>query len=168
MTFRTPALAALFATLTLACGGKLVDEAPFTSSGEQLQLSWESTVPEGEASLWLDYALSTASEAEHATSSRDPVYHLHGTLSVTTGGNAVYDGVLRLDSEQPPPTTTSSSVTVGARESCGVKGCDIAGRVRALPLEGLAAGSPLRIEATMPQASEDASVKELSLQLRAK
>lgn len=170
MTLRRPAmlLVITFLTLSLACGGKLVEDKPFTLTNSQATLSWDVPVPEGEASLWLDYALATGSEYDFSEGGQEPVYDLAGTMSVTTSGNPVYDGVLRLSSDAPPTTSTSSSVTIGSRQSCGNSGCTISGRIRALDLEGLAAGSPLEIRASLPLEGDQIRIEGLSLQLRAK
>lgn len=152
----------------VACGGKLVAEQAFEPSGDQLQLQWETTLPEGEGSLWLKYHLETGSEYDAGRSRTEPVYRTAGTLTVTTSGNAVYDGVLRLDDGKPPTTQMSSTVTVGSSESCGTSSCTIKGRVRTLDLGALSSGSPLVIQANIPAKGEQVAVQSLSMQLRAK
>jgi hypothetical protein len=166
MTLRD--LVLLLTLATSACGGKLVAEQPFGPQGDRMVLEWETTVPEGEPSLWLKYHLQTGSEYNAGRSRTDAVYTVEGVLKVTTGGNAVYDGVLRLDDGQPPTTQLSSTVTVGSSETCGSSGCTLKGRVRALELTELSAGSPLIIHASVPVQGDQISVNELSMQLRAK
>ncbi len=156
------------AVLALACGGKLVDERAFVQQGERLTLDWETTVPEGEPSFWLAYDLHTGSEYDMGRGSTDPVYNAQGTLAVTTGGNAVYDGLLRLDDGQAPTTQLSSTVTVGSSETCGTDGCRVKGRVRTLNLDDLSAGSPLVVEASIPVQGDSVTVEALTLQMRAK
>jgi hypothetical protein len=170
MTFRIPSPLLSIPTLLLgvACGGKLVAEQPFALAAGKATIDWETTVPDGEASLWLDYALSTGSESHHASSGQEPVYHLAGTLGVTTSDNAVYAGVLRLDSEQPPTTQGGATVTLGASEKCSFEGCELAGRVRILELGELSAGSPLVIRAELPLEGDRISIEGLNMQLRAK
>jgi hypothetical protein len=169
MTMRRPTmfLTILFPTLILACGGKLVTEQPFTLADGRATLAWDVPVPEGEGSLWLDYQLVTGSEYD-IDHGHDPVYDLAGTMTVTTSGNAVYDGVLRVSSSAPPTTQSSSKVTIGSSQSCGGSGCEISGRVRALELSTLATGSPLVIQASLPLEGDQIRIEGLSLQLRAK
>lgn len=170
MTFRPRALAlaaAALSTLT-ACGGKLIAEQPFAVASDKVTLAWETTVPEGEASLWLDYDLQTGSETDIGHRELDPVYDLAGIMRVTTGANPVYDGHLRLSSDDPPTTQLTSKVTIGSRQSCNTKGCSISGRVRALSLDTLAAGSTIVISAALPLEGRQIRVEALSMQLRAK
>jgi len=170
MTFRTPSMmlaAAALATLT-ACGGKLITEQPFAISGDTVTVAWETTVPEGEASLWLDYSLETGSEHDITQGTTDAVYHMKGLLKVTSSDNPAYDGPLYLRSDGPPTTQLTSTVTIGSRQSCSTKGCSISGRVRALNLDTLAAGSPIVISAALPVQGEQIRIESLGMQLRAK
>ncbi len=167
MTLRTPAMMLVIATVT-ACGGKLVDERPFTVASDKVTLAWETTVPEGEASLWLDYKLETGSEHDITQGRTDAVYHMQGLLSVTSSGNPAYDGPLYLRSDGPPTTALTSTVTIGSTKTCSAKGCSISGRVRTLNLDTLAAGSPIVISAALPLEGDQIRIESLGMQLRAK
>jgi hypothetical protein len=169
MTPRSPAslLAILLPALLFSCGGKLVAEQSFDLSEGAATLDWEAPAPEGETSLWLAYTLSTGSENDFADQEREPVYHIPGTLELTHRGSPVYEGVLRLDSEQPP-TSVGGTVRVGSRESCNAKGCTISGRVRALELGELGPGGLLRIHAQLPLEGQPGAIEALTMQLRSK
>ncbi len=170
MTIRSSAmlLTVLSPALLTACGGKLVAEQPFALADGKASLDWEVPMPQGKASLWLDYAMSTPSEVDLTDRGPEPVYNVVGTMSITTSGNTVYDGVLQLDDGQPCTTTTGSSATIGSSESCNPAGCTVTGRRLAMKLENLAEGSPLVIHAELPANGGGASIESLSLQLRAK
>ena len=159
---------ALALPLSIGCGGKLVAEQPFAIADGQATISWEVPVPEGDASLWLAYELRGASENDFDHDGYDARYQLAGELSVTTSGNPVYQGKLQLSSEGSPTTQGGTTVTIGSSQSCTPSGCDISGRVRALRLEGLLAGSPLMIEASLPTQIEYTSLEALRMQLRAR
>jgi hypothetical protein len=170
MTLRSPAMpmSLLFPALLFSCGGKLVAEEPFALAAGQATLDWETPVPEGEASLWLVYRLSTASENNLSDYGVEPIYHIIGTADITTGGVPVYQGALRLDSSEPPTTAVRSSTRMGSRENCSPKGCEVSGRIRALELHELAPGSPLSIHAQLPLQGQPGVIEELTMQLRAK
>ncbi len=155
-------------TLTTACGGKLVAEQPFSLADGKATLAWEITVPEGEASLWLDYELATGVERDVGRDDLDPRYQLQGLLKVTSSGNPVYDGSLWLRSDGPPTSALTTTVTIGSSKSCGASGCEISGRVHTLDLSGLAAGSPVVISAALPLEVEHSRIEALKLQLRSK
>ena len=155
--------------LTAGCGGKLVAQQRFTMNAELASLSWETQVPAGQPSLWLEYAeLSCPSERTYSSDNAEPVYTFVGNLRVSTGGNAVYDGGLRLAETGTPTSGMSGTVRASSRERCGPSHCELSGRVKIVELDDLAAGSPLLIEASLPPSADDATVGSISMQLRAK
>ncbi len=170
MTVRSLAMLLTLPTLVgmTACGGKLIAEQPFVVSGDTVTLAWETTVPAGEASLWLDYALETGSEHDITQGTSDAVYHMKGLLQVTSDGTPVYDGPLYLRSNGPPTDQLTSTVTIGSSQSCSSKGCSIGGRVKALKLDAAAEGSPIVISAALPLEGDQIRIEDLSLQLRSK
>jgi len=170
MTCRTPTMMSIIAALATmtSCGGKLIAQQPFSVSGDKVTIAWETGVPDGEVSLWLDYSLETGSEHDITQGTTDAVYHMKGLLKVTSGGNPVYDGPLYLRSDGPPTTQLTSTVTVGSSQSCSGKGCSMSGRVRALNLDTLSPGSPIVISAALPQDGDQIHIESLVMQIRAK
>ncbi|MFH1464302.1 MAG: hypothetical protein ABIO70_07935 [Pseudomonadota bacterium] len=158
----------LWGLITLAgCGGHLVQERAIPMSTGQADLTWATTAPEGQASLWLHYELHADTRRAGASGS-EPVYHIEGSLTVTSGGAVVYDGPLELTEHKPPTTALTSRTVVGSHSFCGSDGCSTGGRLQILPLTGLTAGAPLQITVHLPATGGDFRVESASVQIRAK